>query len=586
MAELDGTVVEGTAEIVENASDCFQSLGIEADSVDINSLRIDEEDQREIVVHEVDEGQPCLVCGDRCSGFRQHKWRSTCHTCKCPRDAHDVYNENFVNVRDRLGWKRVDDPNSLVTKDQTIKEGYTWVPSGLSSEQIQDYMDQLPNNKIPVIGSPGERYRDLQLIRQLPKQDLSISYNKMLSIATEKKEYKIFQELRDNIAMDIGLVKETPVLAVCHLCKGEMEEGDLAVYASKMGQDICWHPACFICVQCEELLVDLVYCLHSKKLYCQRHYAELIRPRCPACDELIFSGEYTKAMEQNYHKDHLACHNCDKKLIACRYILKEENPYCIPCYQEQFAHNCEECKKPIGPDYKDLSYKDRHWHEFCFKCFECQKSLVDQPFAPKNENIFCSDCHDDKFAARCDGCEKPFKGGDESAGVPGMKKFEYRGKQWHEECFCCMVCMQPIRNKSFIPRDQEVVCVACYEDQFAQKCSKCSGVINKGGVAYKNQPWHKECFTCTNCNKELAKEKFTSRDEKPFCAGCYGDLFAKKCCRCCEAITGFGGTKFISFEDRNWHSDCFVCSKCEASMVGRGFLMNEGSVLCPDCGRS
>ena len=58
----------------------------------------------------------------------------------------------------------------------------------------------------------------------------------------------------------------------------------------------------------------------------------------------------------------------------------------------------------------------------------------------------------------------------------GMKKFEYRGKQWHEECFCCMVCKEPISNKSFIPRDNEVVCVPCYEDQFAQKCSKCGGV--------------------------------------------------------------------------------------------------------------
>lgn len=60
---------------------------------------------------------------------------------------------------------------------------------------------------------------------------------------------------------------------------------------------------------------------------------------------------------------------------------------------------------------QDLSYKDRHWHEFCFKCCECQKSLVDQPFAPKNDNIYCSDCHDKNFAARCDGCGEPFRGG-------------------------------------------------------------------------------------------------------------------------------------------------------------------------------
>ncbi|KAK3583915.1 hypothetical protein CHS0354_033700 [Potamilus streckersoni] len=531
-----------------------------------------------ILVQEVDEGQPCLACEDRCPGFNAHEWRNTCISCKCPRELHDIYNENFVNVRDRLGWRREDDPAYQATKEKTLKEGYTWVPPGLTSQQIEEYMEQLPNHKMPRLGTPGEKYRDIQLIYQLPKQDLSEEYCRMLTNPSEVKEYEIFRELRDSVAMDIGSVKELQSSMTCHGCGGEMESGELAVFASKLSRDVSWHPACFFCQTCEELLVDLTYCQHSQKLYCERHYAELIRPRCPACDELIFSSEYTKAMDQNYHKDHLACHHCDKKLIACRYILKEDHPYCIPCYQELFAHNCEECKKPIGPDYKDLSYKDRHWHEFCFKCVECSKTLVDQPFAPKNEKIYCADCHDNLFAARCDGCQEPFRG--------GMKKFEYKGRQWHEQCFCCMVCKQPIGNKSFIPRDQEVVCVPCYEDKFAQRCSKCNEVINKGGVAYKNMPWHRECFTCTNCNKELAKEKFTSRDEKPFCADCYADLFAKKCCRCSKAITGFGGTKFISFEDRHWHSECFVCYKCQQNMVGQGFLMNEGDILCPPCGRN
>ncbi len=57
-----------------------------------------------------------------------------------------------------------------------------------------------------------------------------------------------------------------------------------------------------------------------------------------------------------------------------------------------------------------------------------------------------------------------------------MKKYEYKGKQWHEQCFCCKVCTQPIGSKSFIPRDQEVVCVPCYEEQYAQRCMKCNGV--------------------------------------------------------------------------------------------------------------
>ncbi|PVD28899.1 hypothetical protein C0Q70_11494 [Pomacea canaliculata] len=532
----------------------------------------------EILVCEVDEGQPCLSCEDMCPGFAFHSWRNNCRHCKCSREIHDVYNDNFVNVRDRLGWKREEEPAHQVAKEKTLREGFTWVPPGLSRKKIEEYMDQLPNHKVPRVGSQGERYRDLQIIKQLPKQDLSDRYCRHLLESSEHKEFRIFRELRDQVAMDFGTVIEAPLETTCFSCKGEIDKGELVVKALKVGEDCSWHPACFVCHTCEELLVDLTYCHHHKNLYCERHYAELIRPRCPSCDELIFSAEYTKAMEQNYHKEHLACWNCDKKLIACRYILREEHPHCIPCYQQLFAHNCEECGKPIGPDFKDLSYKERHWHEFCFKCVMCNKSLVDQPFAPKNDKIYCSDCHDNNFAARCDGCSNPFRG--------GMKKFEYKGKQWHDECFVCAECNQPIGSKSFIPRDERVICVPCYESNYAQRCTKCSGVINKGGISYKNTPWHRECFTCTSCDKMLAGEKFTSKDEKPYCGDCFGELFAKKCCRCTKPITGIGGTKFISFEERHWHSECFNCYKCDASMVGRGFLMNGDEILCPECGRS
>ncbi|CAI9738390.1 planar cell polarity 3-A-like isoform X2 [Octopus vulgaris] len=528
-----------------------------------------------IAIYEVDEDQPCMECGDRCPGFKSHPWRNICKLCRCPRESHDVYHCEFIDVRDRLGWPKMNDED---LKESTLREGFTWVPSGLSRPQISEYMDQLPNHKVPRISAQGERYRDLQLIYQLPRQDLSDKYCQSLESPSEFADFHEFRRLRDQIAMGIAQTKEAIDASVCHNCKGEIDSKELIIVASKITDSLCWHPACFICSVCEELLVDLTYCHFQQKLFCERHFAELVRPRCFACDELIFSSEYTKAMEQNFHKDHLACKHCDKKLIACRYILKDENPYCIPCYQELFAHNCYVCRKPVGPDYKDLSYKDKHWHEFCFKCGECQKSLVNQPFAYKDDAIFCSDCHDELFAARCDGCKKPFKG--------GMKKFEYKNTQWHEECFLCNVCKEAIKNKSFIPRGDEVVCIPCFENKYAQKCAKCNGVLTKGGVAYKDIPWHRECFTCSKCNKNLAGEKFTSREEKPYCADCYGDLFAKKCCICSKAIMGFGGTKFISFEDRHWHSDCFNCNKCKTSMVGKGFLMNEGDILCPPCGRN
>ncbi len=60
----------------------------------------------------------------------------------------------------------------------------------------------------------------------------------------------------------------------------------MAVFAARAGSDICWHPQCFVCKTCDELLVDLVYFFKDNDIYCGRHYADFFRPRCQACDEV------------------------------------------------------------------------------------------------------------------------------------------------------------------------------------------------------------------------------------------------------------------------------------------------------------
>lgn len=128
--------------------------------------------------------------------------------------------------------------------------------------------------------------------------------------------------------------------------------------------------------------------------------------------KLIFSDEYLKAMNENFHVDHFLCRHCDSNLAGQRYVLKEERPYCIGCYEENFANTCEDCQKPIGIDSRDLSYKERHWHDTCFLCHQCQQSLIDKPFGSKGDKVYCADCYDSTFATRCDGCKNPFRAGE------------------------------------------------------------------------------------------------------------------------------------------------------------------------------
>ena len=39
----------------------------------------------------------------------------------------------------------------------------------------------------------------------------------------------------------------------------------------------------------------------------------------------------------------------------------------------------------------------------------------------------------------------------------GMKKMEYKSRQWHEKCFVCCTCKKPIGTKSFIPKVPDAV---------------------------------------------------------------------------------------------------------------------------------
>ncbi len=72
-------------------------------------------------------------------------------------------------------------------------------------------------------------------------------------------------------------------------CEEQIQIGDMAVFASRVGLNVCWHPACFVCAVCKELLVDLIYFHREGKVYCGRHHAETIKPRCSACDEVRVS---------------------------------------------------------------------------------------------------------------------------------------------------------------------------------------------------------------------------------------------------------------------------------------------------------
>ncbi|CAM4638891.1 unnamed protein product [Leuciscus chuanchicus] len=105
-------------------------------------------------------------------------------------------------------------------------------------------------------------------------------------------------------------------------------------------------------------------------------------------------------------------------------------------------------------------------------------------------------------------------------------------------------------------------------------------ILVQGGVTYRDEPWHKECFLCSGCKVKLAGQPFTTQGADPFCVKCFSNLYTQKCDK---PITGFGEGKYVSFEDRQWHQSCFKCSECSVSLVGAGFFPDGTKILCKNC---
>ncbi|XP_004871659.1 prickle-like protein 2 isoform X2 [Heterocephalus glaber] len=273
-------------------------------------------------------------------------------------------------------------------------EEYAWVPPGLKPEQVHQYYSCLPEEKVPYVNSPGEKLRIKQLLHQLPPHDNEVRYCNSLD-EEEKRELKLFSNQRKRENLGRGNVRPFPVTmtgAICEQCGGQINGGDIAVFASRAGHGVCWHPPCFICTVCSELLVDLIYFYQDGKIYCGRHHAECLKPRCAACDEIIFADECTEAEGRHWHMKHFCCFECETVLGGQRYIMKEGRPYCCHCFESLYAEYCDTCAQHIGIDQGQMTYDGQHWHatETCFCCAHCKKSLLGRPFLPKQGQIFCS----------------------------------------------------------------------------------------------------------------------------------------------------------------------------------------------------
>ncbi|KFO36151.1 Prickle-like protein 4 [Fukomys damarensis] len=209
------------------------------------------------------------------------------------------------------------------------------------------------------------------LLQQLPPQDCDERY--CLALGEEElAELRLFCAQRKQKALGQGVARLIPPELeghTCEKCKQQLRPGEVGIFAAPEGEQHCWHWPCFVCQACGQVLMHLIYFYHDGHLYCGRHHAELLRPRCPACDQLIFSRRCTEAEGRRWHENHFCCLDCAGPLAEGRYTLPGGSPCCPSCFESRYPDTAgaAEGQAPRGsPSRINTGFAVRHDLQFPF----------------------------------------------------------------------------------------------------------------------------------------------------------------------------------------------------------------------------
>ncbi|XP_062281259.1 PDZ and LIM domain protein 7 [Scomber scombrus] len=170
---------------------------------------------------------------------------------------------------------------------------------------------------------------------------------------------------------------------------------------------------------------------------------------------------------------------------------------------------CGACNKIIRGRY--LVALGRSWHPEEFTCSQCKAVLEEGGFFEERGSVFCTKCHDNRYAPNCAKCKKMITGE-----IMHALKMTY-----HVECFKCAACKTAIRNQAFYMEEGEPYCERDYEKMFGTKCHGCDFKIDAGDrfLEALGYSWHDTCFVCALCQINLEGKTFYSKKDKPLCKG-------------------------------------------------------------------
>jgi len=249
---------------------------------------------------------------------------------------------------------------------------------------------------------------------------------------------------------------------------------------------------------------------------------------CGACNKTVY-GAATVALNRKYHPACFKCTTCNELLTGEFYDVAG-SPYCRHDYEQRNLQTCGICSKKIANGVTTINdLEGNYYHDTCFVCEKCRGSVVEGYFNYRGQRV-CAHCNVSTNVERapvmtelghCSTCYKRFSPGDEYSSVKGLK--------YHPACIKCYFCKKVIdeaREKYEYEQVTNILlnfcCQNCLSSGRPDRCAECFKIIlvNSATSAFGKQ-FHTKCFKCSKCSRQIkTSEVYVKDNNRAICTNC------------------------------------------------------------------
>ncbi|XP_006834206.1 PREDICTED: cysteine and glycine-rich protein 1 isoform X1 [Chrysochloris asiatica] len=150
------------------------------------------------------------------------------------------------------------------------------------------------------------------------------------------------------------------------------------------------------------------------------------------------------------------------------------------------------------------------------------------------------------------------------------EEVQCEGNSFHKSCFLCMVCKKNLDSTTVAVHGEEIYCKSCYGKKYGPKgygYGQGAGTLStdKGESLGIKQEEAPGHRPTTNPNASKFAQKIGG---------------SERCPRCSQAV--YAAEKVIG-AGKSWHKSCFRCAKCGKGLESTTLADKDGEIYCKGC---